>query len=120
VIYARVLKNSRYGGIALSCISPLHTKAWSTGEAFFGPLTGGYTIECSQLLSRSLLEGFNDVLKVLGQSVKFEVASGMNGRVWIKGGDIKDTVFVARMIQESEKLSEEQLDELIKSIIKSK
>lgn len=120
MIYARVLKTSRYGGTELSCISPLHKKAWNTGEAFFGPLVGGYTIECSQLLSRSLLEGFNGVLKTLGQSVKFEAASGTNGRVWIKGGDTKDTVFVARMIQESEKLSEDQLSKLIKSIIKSK
>ena len=120
MIYARVLKASRYSGIEISCISPFHKKAWNTGEAFFGPFTNGYTIECSQMLSRSLLEKDNFVLKRLGRELSFEVAAGMNGRVWIKGQDVKDTVFVANMIEQSEKMGMEQLDKLVETILKSR
>ncbi len=111
---------SKYSGIELSCISPFHKKAWNTGEAFFGPFTGGYTLECSQLLSRSLLDKNNFVLTRLGKDLGFEVAAGMNGRVWIKGRDIKDTVMVANMIEQSEKLESGQLDKLIATILKSR
>lgn len=120
VIYARILKINKFSGIELSCISPFHKKAWNTGEAFFGPFTGGYTLECSQLLSRSLLEKDCYILKRLGSEFGFEIAAGMNGRVWIKGKDPKDTVFIANMIELYEKLPQENLDEFITNQLNNK
>ncbi len=120
VIYARVSAVSRFGGVELSCISPYHKKAWNTGEAYFGPLAGGCVLECSQLLSRSMLDGENYAIKRLGKDLAFEVAAGTNGRIWVKGGSVKDTIFVANMLEQSERLGEVQLDKLIVSVLKSR
>ena len=49
-------------------------KDWMTGEAQFGKLVGGTTVECSHSLARNLLEDESVVLMSLAQHVKFEVA----------------------------------------------
>lgn len=64
-----------------------------------------------------MLDEDNYVVKKLGNEIKFELAAGMNGRVWIKGSNIKDTILVANMIEQSENLTKEQLDKLLKSIL---
>ena len=64
----------------------------------------------------SLLDESNYIVKRLGKEIGFEVAAGVNGRVWIKASSIKDTIFVANMIEQSEQLTNEQLDKLITSM----
>eukprot|EP00831_Metopus_contortus_P044723 TRINITY_DN35863_c0_g1_i2.p1 TRINITY_DN35863_c0_g1~~TRINITY_DN35863_c0_g1_i2.p1 ORF type:complete len:296 (+),score=53.14 TRINITY_DN35863_c0_g1_i2:30-917(+) len=117
-IYARVLRVSKFGGIELSCISPLHKKAWNTGESFFGPLSGGYILDCSQLLSRNLLEPDNRIVKTLGKKVNFELASGMNGRVHVKAKTVTDTILVVSLLQQSEHFSFSQMQKLFASTFK--
>jgi exosome complex RNA-binding protein Rrp4 len=58
--------------------------AASGKAAGFGPLNGGYILECSTGLARVLLsKPTSPVLEALGKSLSFEIAVGMNGRVWV-------------------------------------
>ncbi|KAK4054112.1 exosome non-catalytic core subunit rrp40 [Microbotryomycetes sp. JL201] len=54
----------------------------------FGELTGGFVVRGVELnRCRALLAPKNPILPKLGAKCPFEVAVGMNGRVWIKTGD---------------------------------
>eukprot|EP00238_Polyblepharides_amylifera_P006106 CAMPEP_0196573906 /NCGR_PEP_ID=MMETSP1081-20130531/3725_1 /TAXON_ID=36882 /ORGANISM="Pyramimonas amylifera, Strain CCMP720" /LENGTH=200 /DNA_ID=CAMNT_0041891759 /DNA_START=15 /DNA_END=614 /DNA_ORIENTATION=+ len=49
----------------------------------FGPLTGGYMFQSSTGLARVLLSNPPcPILSVLGQELSYELAVGLNGRVW--------------------------------------
>eukprot|EP00831_Metopus_contortus_P044725 TRINITY_DN35863_c0_g1_i5.p1 TRINITY_DN35863_c0_g1~~TRINITY_DN35863_c0_g1_i5.p1 ORF type:complete len:135 (-),score=24.80 TRINITY_DN35863_c0_g1_i5:153-557(-) len=90
----------------------------NTGESFFGPLSGGYILDCSQLLSRNLLEPDNRIVKTLGKKVNFELASGMNGRVHVKAKTVTDTILVVSLLQQSEHFSFSQMQKLFASTFK--
>lgn len=49
-----------------------------------------------------LLEKDNTVLVMLGAHIAFEIAIGMNGRIWISSDDTRKTTIVAQCIQETE------------------
>jgi hypothetical protein len=77
-LYARVVKAHRDIDPELCCTDA------SGKAAGFGPLNGGYIFECSTGLARVLLSKPTcPVLEALGKSLSFEIAVGMNGRVWV-------------------------------------
>ncbi|KAF2460695.1 hypothetical protein BDY21DRAFT_298904 [Lineolata rhizophorae] len=74
------------------------------GAAGLGPLRGGSVCDVSLGMARRLLaatRGGEDglvLLEELGKVLKFEVAVGRNGRVWVDGEDTRATVVVGRAI----------------------
>lgn len=67
--------------------------------AGFGPLTGGYIFSCSTGLARALLGTPTcPVLEALGGSLSFEIAVGMNGRVWVNSSKYETTVLISNAI----------------------
>jgi exosome complex component RRP40 len=42
------------------------------------------------------------VLLALGAKVPFEIAVGVNGRVWVKAGTVRDTMVVANALKNSQ------------------
>ncbi|EPY33528.1 exosome complex component RRP40 [Strigomonas culicis] len=98
--------------VELSCMAAgvgLPPKAWTSGEAVFGPLDGGQVIAVALPYARSLLtpaagaggkRGRDDaergveasyLLGALGHHAAFEACVGMNGLVWVRGAeDAKD------------------------------
>lgn len=57
------------------------------------------------------------LLKLLGKRLSFEVAIGMNGRLWIKARSISETIAIANAISASEYMSNEQMKEMCKRLL---
>jgi len=78
VVYARVVSAGRDIDPELECLS---IRKRADG---FGELVGGTVFRVSIAQARALLEPTCPVLCALGALVPYEIAVGLNGRVWIK------------------------------------
>ncbi|KAJ3432391.1 exosome complex component rrp40 [Anaeramoeba flamelloides] len=79
----------------------------------FGQLEGGYCFKCSLNLSRKFLQPRNKILSYLGKKLKFEIAVGVNGRIWINSGSVQDTILITNAIQKTEGLTEKPARKVI-------
>lgn len=76
----------------------------------YGPLKEGLTINCSSALARRLLAAPPaPVLAALGQTLKYEIAVGQNGCIWIDAPAPASAVLIANAIERSEFLDEDQV-----------
>jgi exosome complex component RRP40 len=72
--------------------------------AGFGPLHGGYVLETGNAYSRILVaKPTPPVLTALGRSLQFELAVGVNGKVWIAAPTPQATIVVAQALQACER-----------------
>ncbi|XP_068643204.1 uncharacterized protein [Aristolochia californica] len=100
LLYLRVVKANSGMNPEVSCIDA------SGKAADFGPLKEGYSFETSTGLSRMLRSSPTcPVLEALGKKLSFEIAVGMNGRVWVNAPDPGTVILVANAIMNSESLS---------------
>ncbi|CDH50149.1 exosome complex exonuclease rrp40 [Lichtheimia corymbifera JMRC:FSU:9682] len=112
LVYCRIAMANRDMEAELDCINP------TTGKADgFGELKGGYMIKCSLGLCRRLLDANTPILQLLGEHFPFELAVGMNGRVWLNSNSTKDTIMLANAILNSEYLSEEECKAMVQGLI---
>eukprot|EP00897_Mesotaenium_endlicherianum_P000773 jgi/Mesen1/10697/ME000090S10158 len=108
VAYARVVKVHVDMDPQLTCV-----------DAGFGPLIGGYLFDCSSGLARSLLASPPcAVLAALGESHTYELAVGINGRVWVNSDSISTTILVATAIQNAEYLSPVQQKSMVRQLLR--
>lgn len=106
----------------LSCMSA-RNKAEGYGE-----LSGGYVFKCSIGLAHSyvlfnrkstdrkicrLLADDCVVLHHLGKVVPFEIAVGMNGKVWVNSASKKHTILICNAILNSEFLQPNQIQSMV-------
>lgn len=54
LVYCRVKAVDKFSRPVLSCVSPVHKKAWTTGESYFGQLKQGFLCEVSKKLVKYL------------------------------------------------------------------
>ncbi|KAG2486914.1 hypothetical protein HYH03_014413 [Edaphochlamys debaryana] len=97
LVYGRVVSAHRDTDPVLSCTD-------SAGRAAgFGHLKGGMVLQVSTSLARQLLGSPTaPVLEALGGGLQFEMAVGLNGRVWLSAPTAATAVLVANAIAESE------------------
>lgn len=57
------------------------------------------------------------VLKCLGQHIAFEVAVGVNGRVWVKSGSVRHTLIAVNALQKSEFVSDDECKKYVENLI---
>ncbi|KAJ3069060.1 exosome non-catalytic core subunit rrp40 [Podochytrium sp. JEL0797] len=93
LVYARVCLANKDMDPELDCINPSNGKADG-----FGEMKGGFMFKCSLGLARSLLDPSNPFLQYLGQICPFEVAAGMNGRVWVNAETSKQTIVLVKAL----------------------
>eukprot|EP01083_Nonionella_stella_P070167 187582_1 len=118
LVYCRVAVANKHMEPELSCISPHFKKEWMTGEALFTNLVNGYLFECSLKLARDLLSDESHVLNCLGRTVAFEVAIGVNGRVWVKSENERYTIAIVNCILNSEHISNpNQVEFMVKMVM---
>ncbi|KAK7274887.1 hypothetical protein RIF29_15988 [Crotalaria pallida] len=112
LIYTRVVKANPGMNPELSCTD-------DTGKAAeFGALKDGYMFECSTGLSRMLLSSPTcPVLETLGKKLSFEIAVGLNGRVWVNSSSPSTTIIVANAIMNSESLSGVQQKIMVEKLL---
>ncbi|XP_052176209.1 uncharacterized protein LOC127790662 [Diospyros lotus] len=103
LLYVRVVKANTSMNPELSCTD-------ATGKAAeYGALKDGYMFETSTGLARMLLSSPTcPVLEALGKKLAFEIAVGLNGRVWVNAEAPSTVILVSNAIMNSESLSKAQ------------
>ena len=86
----------------------------------FGGLKGGYMFRCSIRLARDLLKKNCVVLKALGKSLAFEVAVGMNGRVFVKAEAPETVVLIVQALKNSENLEGPATVAMVDTLVKQR
>ncbi|KAL0679837.1 hypothetical protein Bca4012_007818 [Brassica carinata] len=91
----------------------------ASGKAsVFGPLKDGFMFETSTGLSRMLLSSPTcPVLEALGKKLSFEIATGLNGRVWVNAAAPRSVIIVANAIMNSETLSAAQQRIMVEKLL---
>ncbi|KAH7591590.1 Exosome complex component RRP40 [Nakaseomyces glabratus] len=110
LVYARVSSAEKELEAEIECLDS------TTGEsAGFGLLEGGMVIDVTLAFARRLL--FNDdfpLLLLLSKRTQFEVAIGVNGKVWIKCDEVKYTMACFRSIMKCQDQPVSQYKDIIK------
>lgn len=114
LIYARVSIAEKNIEAELSCIDAVTGK-----DGGFGVLNGGFCFNVSTAYSRFLLFSPNAlILSKLVEKIKFEIAIGVNGKIWIKSDDSKSTMFCVYVISESENWKQSEINENFDKLVK--
>ncbi|KAL2349188.1 hypothetical protein Fmac_003188 [Flemingia macrophylla] len=112
LLYVRVVKANPGMNPELSCTDA------SGKAAEFGALKDGYMFECTTGLSRMLLSSPTcPVLDALGKKLSFEIAVGLNGRVWVNAASPHTTIIVANAVMNSETLSGAQQRIMVEKLL---
>ncbi|CAL5398145.1 unnamed protein product [Camellia sinensis] len=112
LIYVRVVKANTGMNPELSCTD-------ATGKvAEYGPLKDGFTFESSTGLARMLLSSPTcPVLEGLGKKLSFEIAVGLNGRVWVNAEAPSTVILISNAIMNSESLSGVQQQIMVEKLL---
>lgn len=82
----------------------------------YGVLRGGFMIHTSTSLARKILSTQSGVLQRLGKSLPFEIAVGMNGRIWVNGRSTNETLALAHAVSGAELLNKAQVKEMVQKL----
>ena len=77
---------------------------------------GGLMFQTSINLIRKILSSECILLKTLGKTLQFEVAIGMNGRIWAKARSVPHTIALCNAISAAEYMSNEQIKIMCKKL----
>lgn len=91
VVFARILSlRTRGVGPLLTCRvsekSGLMPKSWTTGESFFGPLTGGVVVSIPVDAADTLIRhsvGAHPLVQAATEHIPCSIVVGANGRMWV-------------------------------------
>ncbi|XP_044252386.1 exosome complex component RRP40 [Tribolium madens] len=80
-----------------------------------GPLSNdGFVVTASLGLVYRLLDPENPILETLGKLFPFEIAVGMNGKVWVNAKSVKDVLTVIRCLEVAEAQDDKTVLDLCK------
>ncbi|KAJ2064509.1 exosome non-catalytic core subunit rrp40 [Coemansia sp. S146] len=112
VVYGRVVVANSVMDPEIECFNS------NTGKSEgYGELSEGFMFKCSLGLARRLIDTKAPVLAALGNGVPFEVAVGVNGRVWVNAESVATTILVANAIRNSEYLDAKQCRQMVKELL---
>ena len=104
IIYAKLLVASSHTESELVCVDSYGKKAG------LGVLSGGgfmFTVPLN--LVRKLLSPEFNLLKKLGEFAPFEIAVGVNGRVWLRARSVKETMLLVQAVNSAEYMTNEEI-----------
>lgn len=110
VIYAKMLVASKDMEPELVCVDS-HGK-----KGRLGVLTDGFVFKCSLNLIRKILNPNCPLLPSLKNEWPFELAAGMNGRIWIKARTMRETIAVGNAILGAEYLNDKEIKTMCNNI----
>lgn len=110
VVYAKMLNASKDMEPELVCVDS-HGK-----KGRLGVLEDGFLFKCSLNLVRKILRPNCPLLESLKKEWPFEIAAGMNGRIWIKANTLRETIAVGNAILGSEYLSDAEIKDVCTNI----
>jgi exosome complex component RRP40 len=97
LVYARVSFADKDMEPEIECFNSTTERSEGYGE-----LKDGFLITCSLGHCLRLLRPNAAILRALGQHIPFELAIGVNGRIWLRADSIDHTIIVANAILRSE------------------
>jgi len=119
LVYGRVRKADKWSDVEIECFNS------ATGKSEgMGPLKGGMLFDVSSGLARRLMMGGGKggvvLLEEFGEKIRFEIAIGRNGKVWINATSVKETLAIGKAFAQ---VDEKQLDvdeqkKLVKKLLK--
>ncbi|XP_063536687.1 exosome complex component RRP40 [Cydia strobilella] len=110
VVYAKTLVASKDMEPELVCVDS-HGK-----KGRLGVLADGFVFKCSLNLVRKILNPSCPLLESLRNEWPFELAAGMNGRIWIKAKTMRETIAVGNAILGCEYLDNQEIKSLCSNI----
>lgn len=117
IIYAKVERANPHMNTILTCKSVENKKSWSSGEAKFGPLTGGLVFECPIGLCQMLLrEEGEKILREIGKMTSYEIVVGYNGRIWINSKSSTATILIYNTLIKLDVMTSEEISELLNKL----
>ena len=112
IVYAKLLVASRDMEAELVCVDSYGKKAG------LGVLSGGgFVFSVPLHVIRKLLSKDCVLLSTLGANLSFEVAVGMNGRIWIRGKTAKETISLANAISAAEFMTNEEIKRMVNKLV---
>ncbi|KAJ1730987.1 exosome non-catalytic core subunit rrp40 [Coemansia biformis] len=112
VVYGRVVVANSFMDPEIECYNSHTGKSEGYGE-----LAGGFMFKCTLGLARRLIGSTAPVLAALGSELPFEIAIGVNGRVWVHAEGPEKTVLAANAIRNSEYLDAKQCRQMVKELL---
>merc|ERR1712241_349314 len=115
VIYARLLVASRDMEAELVCVDSYGKRAGMGVIGSIDPINTNVMASNSLLftvplnLVRKLLSKSCVLLTTLGKHIPYEIAVGMNGRIWIRGKKVRDTICLAYAISVAEHMTNDEI-----------
>lgn len=109
-VYAKMLVASKDMEPELVCVDS-HGK-----KNRLGVLEDGFVFKCSLNLIRKVLNTQCTLIESLKNEWPFELAAGMNGRIWIKAKSMRETVAVGNAILASEYLTNDEIKNMCKNV----
>jgi exosome complex component RRP40 len=103
VVFAKLLQAGKGMEPELVCVDSFGKR----GK--LGVLQDGFIFTCSLNLIRKILNPQCTLLKLLGRKIPYDVALGMNGKIWLKTNSIKETIGIGNAILAAEHLTNEEI-----------
>ncbi|XP_053957782.1 exosome complex component RRP40 [Anastrepha ludens] len=110
VLYGRLIVASRDLEPELVCVN----SAGKKGK--LGVLTDGFVMNCSLNLARLILRSDCPLLRALTKEMPFEIAVGLNGRIWLKAKSHRETIALGNAILAAENASYEEMPKICENI----
>lgn len=118
IIFCRVLISNRDMQPILTCKSPTFNKSWVSGEALFMQLKNGFMFQSSLNWCHKLNCINSPHLQFLATFFPFEIAIGVNGRIWCKTSNTKHTLLLSNIIKNGQYLNMKQFQIMTHSLLK--
>jgi exosome complex component RRP40 len=117
-VYARVSRAVKGEDVELEGFNSATGKSEGMGQ-----LKGGMVFEVSPAFARRLMMGKKGgvgILDGVGEKIRFEVAVGRNGRVWVDSGNVRTTASIGKLLTDSDEnaWSEEDQEKALKKALK--
>lgn len=112
IVYAKMLVASKDMEPEIVCVDSGGKKGR------LGVLTEGYVFNCSLNLVRKVLNPNCPLIDSLKNEWPFEMAAGLNGKIWIKANTTRETIAVGNAILAAEHLNNVEIKAMCKNVAK--
>ena len=124
VVYARLIVASRDMEAELVCVDSYGKRAGMGVIGSSDPSTplvnssdNSFLFTVPLNLVRKLLSKSCVLLNALGKYIAYEIAVGMNGRIWIRGKKVRDTICLANAISVAEHMTNEEITRMSNKLV---
>ena len=124
VVYARLIVASRDMEAELVCVDSYGKRAGmgvignvDTASTTAAGFSGSFLFTVPLNLVRKLLSKSCVLLTVLGKQIAYEIAVGMNGRIWIRGKTVRETICLANAISVAEHMTNEEITRMSRRLV---